>query len=326
MPFKTPLKRVRTRSVTSSSSHRNVRPIAATSSSRHSSISTSAAVPTVSDERQGHPSPSSHRSTPTLSDATPSQRATSPQREDGDADLDALNEIIMGVDLRDRGTVGCSYYVAREEKLYFMEDVKLGGVEVIDTLKLFIDPTVILVSTRVDDEVINHLDPETRNRSPAENRSMYVGYVSKACADLGAGDQFRLPYLLEVRPSSEFAYTAAKTRLVNLNIGSDEGPSVTFVVPGDILAGEEGHLNSERGLAGRQARQLRLAGWIDIDSRLTVGCAGAVLTYLQRRRAAGFLPGDEHANQLFRISTVEMFSLSGSMQVCKNLLHTTDIN
>ncbi|KAK4975590.1 chaperone ATPase hsp78 [Elasticomyces elasticus] len=261
-----------------------------------------------------------------LSDTTPSQRAISPQREDGDADLDALNEIIMGVDLRDRGTVGCSYYVAREEKLYFMEDVKLGGVEVIDTLKLFIDPTVILVSTRVDDEVINHLDPETRNRSPAENRSMYVGYVSKACADLGAGDQFRLPYLLEIRPSSEFAHTAAKTRLVNLNIGSDEGPSVTFVVPGDILAGEEGHLDSERGLAGRQARQLRLAGWIDIDSRLTVGCAGAVLTYLQRRRAAGFLPGDEHANQLFRISTVEMFSLSGSMQVCKNLLHTTDIN
>jgi len=39
----------------------------------------------------------------------------------------------MAVDMRERGTVGCSYYVAREERLYFMEDSKLGGVEVVDT-------------------------------------------------------------------------------------------------------------------------------------------------------------------------------------------------
>jgi DNA mismatch repair protein MSH5 len=38
----------------------------------------------------------------------------------------------MAVDVRERGTVGCSYYVAREEKLYLMEDVKLGGPEVVD--------------------------------------------------------------------------------------------------------------------------------------------------------------------------------------------------
>jgi DNA mismatch repair protein MSH5 len=50
-----------------------------------------------------------------------------------DAALDSLNEVVMAVDLRERGTVGCCYYVAREEKLYFMEDVKCGGVEVVDT-------------------------------------------------------------------------------------------------------------------------------------------------------------------------------------------------
>lgn len=38
----------------------------------------------------------------------------------------------MAVDVRERGTVGCSYYVARLEKLYFMEDVKLGGIEIVD--------------------------------------------------------------------------------------------------------------------------------------------------------------------------------------------------
>lgn len=38
----------------------------------------------------------------------------------------------MAVDLKEKGTVGCAYYVAREEKLYFMEDAKLGGVDMVD--------------------------------------------------------------------------------------------------------------------------------------------------------------------------------------------------
>ena len=51
---------------------------------------------------------------------------------DADAVNDDLAEIIMAVNLTDRGTVGCAYYVAREEKLYFMEDAQLGGPDVID--------------------------------------------------------------------------------------------------------------------------------------------------------------------------------------------------
>lgn len=50
-----------------------------------------------------------------------------------DIDDDSLNEVIMAVDVRTRGTVGCSYYVPREEKLYFMEDVKFGGADVVET-------------------------------------------------------------------------------------------------------------------------------------------------------------------------------------------------
>jgi DNA mismatch repair protein MSH5 len=41
----------------------------------------------------------------------------------------------MALDMRDRSTVGCCYYVAREEKLYLMEDVQLGGLGVIDACK-----------------------------------------------------------------------------------------------------------------------------------------------------------------------------------------------
>ena len=51
----------------------------------------------------------------------------------GREDEDSVYETVMAVDLRDRETVGCSYYVSREEKLYLMEDVKLGGLDFMES-------------------------------------------------------------------------------------------------------------------------------------------------------------------------------------------------
>ena len=60
-----------------------------------------------------------------------------PLHAEDDDDADALNEVVLAVDLRERGTVGCAYYVARDEKLYFMEDARLGGVETIEARESF---------------------------------------------------------------------------------------------------------------------------------------------------------------------------------------------
>jgi hypothetical protein len=54
-------------------------------------------------------------------------------REERDENDETLNEIIMAVDMTPRGTVGCCYYVARDEKLYFMEDIQFGDAEVVDS-------------------------------------------------------------------------------------------------------------------------------------------------------------------------------------------------
>ncbi|KAK0809733.1 hypothetical protein LTR75_005832 [Friedmanniomyces endolithicus] len=217
----------------------------------------------------------------------------------------------MAVNLTERGTVGCAYYVAREEKLYFLEDVKLGGPNIVDQLKLFIDPTVVLVSTRCDEEVINRLDPESRNPS--------------ASADGRSTDQTRLPYMLECRPGAEFGYDSARNKLVNLRLGQQGGPRVTFVVPGDVTAEHENFNNLDAGSAGRQGQLLRLSGWINVESRTTVGCAGAVLSYLQRRRTTSYLPHDQASAGMFRIATVEMFSLSGSMFINADTLLSLQI-
>lgn len=41
-------------------------------------------------------------------------------------------ERIMAVDMRDRGSIGCCYYIAANETLYLLEDIKSGGLETID--------------------------------------------------------------------------------------------------------------------------------------------------------------------------------------------------
>lgn len=116
-------------------------------------------------------------------------------------------------------------------------------------MKTFIDPTVILLSLKIDDAVINRLDPEARSDESSS----------------GTNDQFRLPYLLDVRPPSEFYYDAAKSKLMTLRLGDEDGAQVTFNVPGDHLGGH----NAESA-HGQQGQLLRFAGWVDMESRTTV--------------------------------------------------------
>lgn len=86
------------------------------------------------------PQPQIHRlsrppsTTPSERDLCPEDAAAIAEREDADS----LDEVIMCVDMRDRGTVGCCYYVARNQKLFVMADVTYGGIEVVDTCSLHI--------------------------------------------------------------------------------------------------------------------------------------------------------------------------------------------
>lgn len=127
------------------------------------------------------------------------------------------------------------------------------------------------------------------------------------------GDTTRLPYLLECRPNAEFGYDSSRKKLVSLRIGQRDGPKVAFVVPGDIMPQTGSHAVGDLDQQDRQGQLLRLSGWINLESRLTVGCAGAVLSYIQRRRATAYLPGDGESTGMFRVGTIEMFSLSESM-------------
>jgi DNA mismatch repair protein MSH5 len=117
--------------------------------------------------------------------------------------------------------------------------------------------------------------------------------------DGAAGEE--LPYRLLIRPSNEFAYDSARCKLIALRIGEEQGPDV--VVPADL------HDVSADGGQSR-GNLLKLAAWVDMESRVTVGCAGAVLAYLQRKKAVE--EGAERGGAL-AVQSVEMFSLRNVM-------------
>lgn len=115
-------------------------------------------------------------------------------------------------------------------------------------VKTFIDPTVILLSIKASDSVINLFDPEAKSGESASSNN----------------DPFRLPFLLDIRPSGEFHYDAAKTKLMTLRLGEVDGTRLNFIVPGDHVAAYDDDV------PGQQCHLLRLAGWIDLESRVTV--------------------------------------------------------
>ena len=157
-------------------------------------------------------------------------------------------------------------------------------------------------------------DPEGRSRGSVHgDGKQFSLHETPSSRSAVIEDQFRLPFILEYRPSPEFTYEAGKNKLINLQLFSDGGPEVSFVTPGMNDAFNNYRDGHEMEYTARQGKLLRLSAWIDMESRLTVGCAGALLTYIGRRKAIEYLPGDESVIESFRISTIEMFSLKGMM-------------
>ena len=62
----------------------------------------------------------------------------------------------------------------------------------------------------------------------------------------------------------------------------------------------------------RQKNLIRLGAWINISNKVSVGCSGSILAYVQRKKALEYLPGDPNAVHS-SIASVEMFSFKDTM-------------
>ena len=113
-------------------------------------------------------------------------------------------------------------------------------------------------------------------------------------------DESEKSYHVQIRPTAEFAYEGAERKLIALNIGEFSGPCIQ--APSDLHdLSSDGHGKS---------KLLRLAAWINLNSRTAVGCAGAVLVYLQRKKA---IQAGTDRNEGLQIGSIEMVSLANVM-------------
>lgn len=121
---------------------------------------------------------------------------------------DAVNETIMAVDMRDRGTIGCAYYVAREQKMHLMEDIKLAGLDIIDTLKVHAQPTVIIINAKSDERLEDHLTPDARRIDRGEDASkhqlvsnrQYILILTQMMSTVPTSSILVLPRSLDTKP------------------------------------------------------------------------------------------------------------------------------
>lgn len=75
----------------------------------------------------------------------------------------------------------------------------------------------------------------------------------------------------------------------------------------------------ELDLTDKKGRTLHVSACLDLGNRISVGCAGALITYLQRKGAS------ELAEQRYRIIRVEMFTLKDTMLVNADTLSALQI-
>ncbi|KAE8346592.1 hypothetical protein BDV24DRAFT_175545 [Aspergillus arachidicola] len=210
---------------------------------------------------------------------------------------DDLDQVMVAIDIRESGTVGCSYYSAQEETLYLLGDMQSAATEILDSLVIQTKPTVLLLSPRVD-----YLGPQDTDESEQGNSS-----------------QSYLPYHLDVRPSQEFSYLNAKNKIAALAISSEHEQRIWFLVPHNGLIDPEQMDTECLDFTLQDGRFLHMRSSIDMENKVTIGCAGAVLTHLQRRRATISTSSDENS-LYFQVRAVEMLSLQGTMFLSRRTL------
>ncbi|THC97543.1 hypothetical protein EYZ11_002966 [Aspergillus tanneri] len=121
-----------------------------------------------------------------------------------------------------------------------------------------------------------------------------------------------LPYQIDVRPSQEFSFANAMSKLVALEIASKHEQDIRFLVPHAGLVDPD-QLDVEcLDFTLQEGRLLHMAGSIETQNSVTVGCAGAIITHLQRRRATMSTSANS-TSEYFPINSIDMLSLSGTM-------------
>ncbi|KAJ3149151.1 MutS protein msh5 [Geranomyces variabilis] len=175
--------------------------------------------------------------------------------------------IVMAVTYKNR-KVGAAYYSVESSKLYLMQDMEDDNhFEIIRLLKFQVAPSIIITSARSDDLLMSVINEQ---------------------------DEALPRFEVEVRPSTDFLYQGARSRLLSLRVASDTPTT-----------------HARGGKHSKTEMLCYLESVVSLESREMVGCAGALLNYITKARLTGAIM--EHGNM--EVSSVEHFSLIQFMHI-----------
>ncbi|KAL2437052.1 MutS protein-like protein 5 [Exophiala dermatitidis] len=249
-----------------------------------------------------------HRPTPARSE-THSFNGTNNHEVQSSHDDDFLDKVIVAINLKEKGRVGCAYYIAAEERLLCMEEFGGGGVDMIERIKLDVQPTTVILSPQSD----------------AASESQDTGVRRQVSLIDSDEDNHPLPYEIEIRPSHDFSYESALNKLINLPLFASHDHASEFFVPGEAATLEEGLQPEELGLTKRRGKLIQVSSWLDLHNRVSIGCMGAVIGYLQRRRSTQYQDDGFDTNLPWRVRRLEMFHLRDIMLVNTDTLMSLQI-
>ncbi|KAI6270316.1 hypothetical protein MCOR27_009370 [Pyricularia oryzae] len=175
-----------------------------------------------------------------------------------------------------------------EESLFIQQDT-MAGIELIETILLHVQPTKVIVPNRASDELVTYLERRAHNIQGNNEAS-------------GA-------YVFHSTGSSEFNHQTAIEKLTKLKLNCYSHPSLVMNMAGDSAL----EADISGSAFGSNQGNLRLGSLINLSSRLSIGCAGAILSELQRRRASECLYRDQDVSAAHAIRTITMFDLANSM-------------
>ncbi|CAH0047883.1 unnamed protein product [Clonostachys solani] len=212
-------------------------------------------------------------------------------------------EIIMAIDLKSTDTMGCAYFNTSTATLYLAEDILQATLDVVGQLVMHARPTTFLVSRRAREDLMDTLEKlNTQATISAEQSHLFN---------------------LRVVPSSNFSNSSAKEGLASLEL--DIAGSVQTMVSSSDNS-QLGASHHETLKESRIIKLLRCGSLINIDSHVSIDCAGAVMIELHRRRSAG-----HNSQSIHSISSLKMFQISDylfisaetllSLQIVRSELH-----
>ncbi|SPN97820.1 related to MSH5 - meiosis-specific protein [Cephalotrichum gorgonifer] len=202
---------------------------------------------------------------------------------------DGRTDTTLAIDMKTDGTLGCTYFNGDGGTLFLLQEVASADMTWVDQLLLHAQPNVVLLPARAPESLVRHLE---RLAEPAMEGN-------------GGG-----PFISRTIRSAEFSFETAIERLVSLDLASWEWPSRTPEPAAQREPGEALDMSVKR---------MRLGTIVDTDCRLSVGCCGAVIGDLNRRRELSMALGAHN------VSSARMFTLSDRMLVNADTLASLQI-